>query len=148
MIPDVNVLVAASRRDHPHHLAAHGWLDGALDAAADGMAHIGLPPMVSSGFLRLVTHSKVFVEPTPAREAWAFFHALKDSPGVELLPLGAEWQRFERLCTQHDLVGNAIPDAWIAAVAMEQRMPVVTLDRGFRRLLPHDSLILLDTQAT
>ena len=32
MTPDVNVLVAASRSDHPHHWVAHSWLQDALAA--------------------------------------------------------------------------------------------------------------------
>ena len=72
MTPDVNVLVAASRSDHPHHPVAIRWLDDALDACALGQG-LALLPMVAAGFLRLVTHPRVFVEPTPlagARSSW------------------------------------------------------------------------------
>ena len=46
MTPDVNVLVAASRADHPHHEPARAWLEAALDAASasDGLL---LMPMVA-----------------------------------------------------------------------------------------------------
>lgn len=60
MTPDVNVLVAASRLDHPHHVVAYAWLKTAL-----GIQRLAILPMVAWGFLRLVTHPKVFLEPTP-----------------------------------------------------------------------------------
>jgi len=106
---------------------------------------LGLLPMVATGFLRLVTHPKVFLEPTPEAEAWRYLEALRECPGVEALPLGPEWQRFRKLCRRLELAGNDVLDAWIAAAAREHRMPVVTLDRGFTRLLPGDSLILLES---
>ena len=131
--PDVNVLVAASRQDHPHYVPARTWLEAALDA--DAVRPLAILPMVASGFLRLVTHPKVFVEPTPIELAQAFLRAVLDSPGVALLPLGDEWPLFEQLCARHSLSGNAIPDAWIAAAAQSHHVHLVTFDKGFRRLM-------------
>src|SRR5450830_1326374 len=68
MVPDVNILVAASRSDHPHHQVARSWLEQALAACAAG-ASLKLPPMVVASFLRLVTHPRIFVTPTPVQEA-------------------------------------------------------------------------------
>lgn len=45
MTPDVNVLVEASRSDHPHHRCAMDWVEGALAAAARG-DRLRLLPMV------------------------------------------------------------------------------------------------------
>lgn len=134
MTPDVNMLVAASRRDHPHHAPALAWLEGALSDNTAGQP-LAILPMVASGFLRLVTHPKVFVEPTPIAAAQAFLRSVLDSPGVVLLTLGDEWPLFEHLCAQHGLVGNAIPDAWIAAAAQSHHVHLVTFDKGFRRLM-------------
>jgi hypothetical protein len=68
MTPDVNILVAASRQDHPHHERAPGWLEEAIN----GGSSLAILPMVASGFLRLVTHPKVFLAPTPINEALKF----------------------------------------------------------------------------
>lgn len=53
MTPDVNVLVAASRTDHPHHAVARDWLEEAISASGAGAA-LTLMPMVLASFLRLV----------------------------------------------------------------------------------------------
>jgi toxin-antitoxin system PIN domain toxin len=134
MTPDVNVLVAASRQDHPHHAVAHAWLKMAL-VNSGAKQPLAILPMVASGFLRLVTHPKVFQEPTPLAAAQAFLRAILDSPGVHLPSLGDEWPEVERLCAQQGLTGNAIPDAWIAAAAHHHLLHLVTFDKGFRRLL-------------
>lgn len=90
MTPDVNLLVAASRSVHPHHRCAITWLEGALTDCSRG-EHLRLLPMVAAGFLRLVTHPRVFVEPTPLADAQGFLAALLSADGAELLTLGGEW---------------------------------------------------------
>lgn len=147
MTPDVNVLVAASRSDHPHHDPALNWLNSALAAGSPGRP-LALLPMVASGFLRLVTHPKVFVEPTPIDAARTFLRALLDSARVRLLPLGDEWPLFEKLCVSHGLTGNAIPDAWIAAAARTHHVPLATFDKGFRRFMKASMITLLKPAAS
>lgn len=142
MTPDVNILVAASRQDHPHHERARTWLEEALAKSGEGHS-LAVLPMVASGFLRLVTHPKVFVEPTPLDAALTFLRAVMDSPGVVLPSLGGEWREFERLCAEHGLTGNAIPDAWIAAAAQHHHLHLVTFDKGFRKLLKASMVTLL-----
>ena len=142
MTPDVNVLVAASRRDHPHHASALGWLEAAVAAAGRGAA-LGVLPVVAAGFLRVVTHRRVFPHPTPMPAAVAFLDALLAAPGAELLLLGAEWPRVRALCEAHGLAGNDVTDAWIAAAVVEHHEHLVTFDRGFLRLLDRRDLTLL-----
>ncbi|MDO8813493.1 MAG: PIN domain-containing protein [Gallionella sp.] len=150
MTPDVNVLVAASRRDHMHHAPALAWLEGALDTssgeAGAGGQTLAILPMVASGFLRLATHPKVFVEPTPLKAAQAFLRAVLDTPGVTMTILGEEWTLFEKLCAQHKLSGNAIPDAWIAAAALSYHLHLVTFDKDFRRLMKPSMVTVLPTK--
>ena len=147
MTPDVNVLVAASRRDHPHHVPARVWLESALADCAAG-ARFSLLPMVASGVVRLVTHPKVFPEPTPTADALAFVEAIRTSPGVETPALGGEWGAFADLCLVHALTGNAVPDAWIAAAVRHHHEHLATFDRGFRRLLKQGSLTILEPDAS
>ena len=142
MTPDVNVLIAASRIDHPHHDVARIWLDQALVNASQGAA-LKLQPMVIASFLRLVTHPKIFVHPTPVAEALRFVDALLATPGVERPELGNEWPVLRKLCADHALAANDIPDAWLAAAAIHQGEEVVSFDADFRRLLPKGQFILL-----
>ena len=142
MTPDVNVLVAASRSDHPHHKPALRWLEDAVADAAAGRGLLLLPPVVAS-FLRLVTHPKIFVAPTPIADAVAFVDALLALPGVRMPEIGAEWPRLRDLCVAKNLAANDVPDAWLAAAVRELGDHLVTFDAGFRRLLGRAEFSLL-----
>jgi len=142
MTPDVNVLVAASRSDHPQHQIALTWLTGALAACANG-ERLRLMPMVSASFLRLVTNPKVFVEVTPVQRAVDFIDALLTVDGVEVVALGSEWAIFSRLCTDKKLTANQIPDAWLASAVIQLGEHLVTFDRDFKRLLGRGQVTVL-----
>ena len=144
MTPDVNVLVAASRSDHPHHKPALRWLEDAVADAAAGRGLLLLPPVVAS-FLRLVTHPKIFVAPTPIADAVAFVDALLALPGVRMPEIGAEWPRLRDLCVAKKLAANDVPDAWLAAAVRELGDHLVTFDADFRRLLGRAEFSLLKT---
>jgi len=142
MTPDVNVLVAASRADHPHHAVARDWIEGALGSAAAG-ASLTLMPMVLASFLRLVTSPRVFRLATPIDDAVAFVDALLTYPGVQLAPLGPEWPRLRQLCLDKQLAGNDVPDAWLSAAVAQLGEHLVSFDRDFRKLLSRGQFTLL-----
>jgi hypothetical protein len=142
MTPDVNVLVAASRADHPHHAVARDWLEAACGASGAGAAFT-LMPMVLASFLRLVTSPKIFRQATPVEDAVAFVDALLASPGVRLAALGPEWPKLRQLCLDNRLGGNDVPDAWLAAAVAHMGEHLVSFDRGFRRLLGRGQFTLL-----
>ena len=142
MTPDVNVVVAASRSDHPHHGVAHAWLEQAVTEAGAGAAFT-LMPMVLASFLRLVTSPKIFQQPTPIKDAVAFVDALLAAPGVQLAPLGAEWPKFRQLCLDKQLGGNDLPDAWLAAAVAHLGEHLVSFDRDFKKLLARSQFTLL-----
>ena len=142
MTPDVDVLLAASRSDHPHHVRAFEWLRDTLEACDTG-GTVEILPMVAAGFVRIATNPKVFSQPTPTRQAIAFLRAILKVPGAIMPELGREWSGVERLCLDLSLTGNRIPDAWIAAAVSAGGYHLVTFDRGFRDLLRSSELTLL-----
>ena len=142
MTPDLNVLLAASRSDHPQHSVALSWLQTASAECETG-GSLELLPMVAAGFLRLATNPKIFASPTPIGAATDFIDSLLAIPGVEMPELGREWPTLRRLSRQGDLAANAIPDAWIAAAVKTLGSRLVTFDRGFSRLLDRGELTVL-----
>lgn len=142
MTPDVNVLVAASRADHPHHQTALTWLTQAMGHARTH-ADLKLLGTVVASFLRLVTHPKVFSMPTPTKQAVAFIDGVLACPGAAMLASKDEWPKLRALCLDKNLSANALPDAWIAACVLQQQEVLVTFDRDFVRLLPPKRLQLL-----
>lgn len=65
---DVNVLVYAHREDTPDHLAYREWLESIIN----GNATFGYSELVLSGFLRVVTHPRVFEMPSTLSSALGF----------------------------------------------------------------------------
>ncbi len=142
MTPDVNVLIAASRSDHPHHKTAYARLNEAVAACAEG-ASVKLMPMVVASYLRLVTNPRIFVHPTPVADAVDFLDTLFALPGVELPSLGAEWPMLRQLCVEKNLTANEIPDAWLAAAVIQLGEHLVTFDAGFKKLLGRTQVTVL-----
>jgi toxin-antitoxin system PIN domain toxin len=140
--PDLNVLLAASRSDHPQHAAALSWMEDAVSECATG-GSIEVLPMVAAGFLRLSTNPKVFPSPTPIRAAIDFIDSLLAIPGVEMPELGREWPTLRELASAHNLSANDLTDAWIAAAVRTIGSHLVTFDRGFARLLGRGELTVL-----
>jgi uncharacterized protein len=142
MTPDVNVLVAAFREGHVHHVTARAWLSGALADCSTGSS-LEILPMIAAGFVRLVTDSRIFASPSSALAAHQFLNEILVADGASLLELGREWDAFEKLCTERSIAGPDVPDAWIAAAVTTYGLHLVTFDADFRRLLRSDQFTLL-----
>jgi toxin-antitoxin system PIN domain toxin len=127
---DVNVLVNAHRPEAPLHEQCRQWLD---EARRDDQP-LGISDVVLSGFLRVVTHPRVFREPTPLAVALNFSESVRTAPACTRLEPGERhWHIFTDLCREVDAKGNLAPDAFLAAIAIENNAVLVTSDRGFRR---------------
>ncbi len=143
MTPDVNVLVAAYRPDHPHHAPARAWLDSAVMAAATGTASLVLLGTVVTGFMRVTTNPKVFVQVDPMQDLTDFVDSLLACTGVQFQPQGAAWPQLRQLCLQQQVGSNLLTDIWIAASVLQSGETLCSFDRDFKKLLPPDRLHLL-----
>lgn len=127
---DVNVLVYAHRLDLPEQ-RAYGPL---LEGLANGGEPLGLPDAVLAGFLRVITNRRVFVDPTPAADAWAMARSLVDAPAAMLLRPGQRhWDIFRGLAEDAGAGGNDLADAYLGAYAVENNAVWISADRGFAR---------------
>jgi uncharacterized protein len=89
---------------------------------------------VLSGFLRVVTHPRVFTQPTPLSKALAFCEVLRSQPnGTVLSPGPRHWRIFTGLCAEAGARGNLVPDAYLAALAIETGSEWITTDGDYRR---------------
>lgn len=127
---DVNVLVYAHRQDAARHEDYRNF----VEAARSDAEPLALSSLVLSAFVRVVTHPRVFGDPTPPAVALAYCEALRSSPSVlPLEPGPGHWATFRRLCEEADARGNRIPDAYLAALAIEAGATWWSADRGFAR---------------
>lgn len=127
---DVNVLVHAFNADDHEHDRYREW----LEAAASGPEPFGLASVVAAGFVRVVTHPKVLAEPLAVRDALDLLADLRAAPAVVPLEPGTRhWELFDGLCRRTGARGNAVPDAFLAALAIEHGCLWLSADRGFAR---------------
>lgn len=127
---DVNVLLAAHRDDHPSFPIARPWLDGLLARSLP----FAVADVVAVSFVRLATHRRVFVAPTPLTDAFAYLRALRSQPGHVLLAPGpGHLELVAELCVSGQAAGDLVPDAQLAALAVEHACELVSFDRDFAR---------------
>jgi toxin-antitoxin system PIN domain toxin len=130
ILADVNVLVYAHRDDLPQHERFSAWLS---DEVESGRSY-GLCDASLTGFLRIVTNGRIFDQPTPLQVALQTIDDLRGQPGANHLSPGQRhWALFGDLCSAVGARGNDIPDAYLAALAIESGSELVTADRGFGR---------------
>ncbi len=138
---DVNILIYAHREDSTNHSRVLNFIEkGVEENKSFGFSNLAL-----NGFLRVVTHPKVFNPPSEIETALSFIESIiKYTNGVEITPGPRHWGIFTNLCRKSGAKGNLIPDAYFAAIAMEYGCTWVTPDRDFSRFTGLELLNPLD----
>lgn len=127
---DVNVLVNAQNVTMPDQAAYYEWLQKVMA----GPEPVGISSLVFSGYVRIVTNRKIFGGPMSPEVALARVAALRSAPAfVPAEPGPRHWGIFTDLCRKADAKGNLVPDAYLAAIAIEHGCEWITADRGFAR---------------
>ena len=87
-----------------------------------------------SGFVRIATHQRIHVEPAPLAMATEFANRLLEQRASLVVAPGPQhWSIFTTLCEETGAVGNLVPDAYLAALAIESGSEWVTTDRDYSR---------------
>ncbi len=130
ILVDANLLIYAHVSSFPQHAAAHDWLDRQLS----GPASVGLPWISLVAFLRIVTNPRVFERPEPPAEAWRQVSAWLDCE-TTWIPDATERHRelLARYFELPGLYGNLVPDAHLAALAIEHGLTLCSTDGDFAR---------------
>jgi len=129
-LPDVNILVYAHRKDSPHHEQSLKWLESLINSDEA----FAMSELVLSGFLRIVTHRKIFNPPSSFKDALAFANQIRNQANCIIVsPQNRHWDIFTKLCMEANAKGNLIPDAYFAALAIETGSEWITTDRDFSR---------------
>jgi toxin-antitoxin system PIN domain toxin len=130
LLIDVNVLVYAHRVDAPRHADYLRWLQG----VTNGDQAYGMSDIVLSGLVRVVTHPRIFHPPSSTEAALAFANEVRGQPHCARIEPGPRhWDIFTRLCATVGARGNLVPDAYLAALAIESGSEWITADRDYSR---------------
>lgn len=127
---DANLLIYAHVTSFPEHSAARDWLDAQLS----GSALVGFPWPRLLGFLRIVTNPRIFEQPEPISEAWG---QVADWLACESAWIPQQGERHVEiladLLADPGVRANLVPDAHLAALAIEHGLMLHSTDGDFAR---------------
>lgn len=130
ILVDANLLVYASVAGFPQHERARAWLDQQLS----GATRVGLPWPSLLAFLRLVTNPRVFERPANIADAWQRVRVWLDAPTAWIpQPTDRHVELLGKLIGEGAVQANLVPDAHLAALALEHGLEVCTTDTDFAR---------------
>jgi toxin-antitoxin system PIN domain toxin len=129
ILVDANLLVYALNVESPQHERAHAWLDDRLN----GPLGVALPWPVLQGFVRVISNPRVLPNPMPPAQAWGQVE--------EWLALDATFTPEPTRRHREILAGlmpyvtraELMPDAHLAALAMEYGLVLCSADADFDR---------------
>ncbi|GLY73058.1 type II toxin-antitoxin system VapC family toxin [Actinoallomurus iriomotensis] len=130
LLLDVNVLIYANRIDAERHEDYRRWVLGVIE----GDEPYAVSDFVVNGFIRIVTDRRIYRVPTKLEEALLFADAIRNQEhAVVVNPGSRHWPIFTELCRQADARGKLVPDAYLAALAIEHGCEFVSTDGDFAR---------------
>jgi toxin-antitoxin system PIN domain toxin len=130
VLVDANLLLYAVDAQSPAHGAASAWLVRVLN----GDRRVGLPWQAIGVFLRISTHPRVARNPLTAQEAWGYVDSWLAADPTWIPPATARTAVvLSRLVREVGMTGNLVPDAQLAALAIEHGLVVHSADTDFAR---------------
>lgn len=126
-LPDVNLLIALVSSGHVHHSAAQTWF------AASSKQGWCTTPLTELGLLRILCHPSATDNPLTWPHALDLLRQLKAHPHWHFVGTGVP---VELALDAMQVQGhNQINDAYLLGLAVQGRMVLATLDKGFASLL-------------
>ena len=128
ILVDANLLLYATVSEYPQHERARNWLESCLN----GQSLCGLPWPSLVAFLRIVTNRRLFSRPLGTAEAWRRVTEWLALPNVWIpTPTERHGSILGRLIGSCS--GNLVPDAHLAALAIEHGLTLFSSDGDFAR---------------
>lgn len=130
ILVDASLLVYAHVKSGPFHEPARAWLDGRLNEAP----RLGIPWHSLLAFLRLVTNPRIYSKPATMEQAWRVVRAWLEAPPVWIPePTERHPEILGRMLRGGTSSSDHVPDAHLAALAIEHGLVLQSADRGFAR---------------
>jgi hypothetical protein len=130
ILVDVNILLYATNSEADQHAKSREWLDGKLAGAAP----VGLPWPTLLAFLRVATNPRAFRSPLTMEVAWQQVSTWLSAETVWTPePTERHAGVLGELLALPGVYGNLVPDAHLAALAIEHGLTLCSTDGDFAR---------------
>jgi toxin-antitoxin system PIN domain toxin len=130
ILMDTNVLVNAHRPEAGRHAEFRDWLAGIVNSPEP----YAVADFALMGMIRIVTNRRIYRDPTPPEIALDFADLVRSQPHAMVVAPGVRfWAIFRHLRDAVGARGDLIPDAYLAALAMEHGCEFVTADSDFKK---------------
>jgi hypothetical protein len=130
ILVDVNLLLYAYDSTSRFHEQAKPWWEHTLSQPAP----VGLPWATLLAFLRIATNPRVLTSPMDIAEASEHVESWIARPMVHIVqPTERHWEILQDLLVSTRSRANHVPDAHLAALAIEHGATLQTTDRDFAR---------------
>lgn len=127
---DANLLVYAANQAAAEHERARPWLVAHLS----GTARVGLPWPSLLAFVRIVSNPAIMRHPVTPRDAWQQVNAWLASEAAWVpLPGARHADVLETLLEDQMITSRLVPDAHLAALAIEHGLTLCSTDGDFAR---------------
>lgn len=127
---DANILLHAYNPSFPQHEQARTLVQKILSEPPP----VALPWATILAFIRVGTNPRAFPEPLTVKEATTIVAAWLARPTVAVIqPTERHWEILRGLLVSTRARGAEVPDAHLAALAIEHGATLCTTDRGFAR---------------
>ena len=100
IIPDINLLIFAYSEAAPEHRKARAWWETTLNRGLP----VRLPWAVMCGFVRLMTHPSVLVEPLRPERAFHHVRSWLDRSNVEVIVPGPRHLEIDEAMAAYSLM--------------------------------------------
>ena len=130
ILVDANLLVYAHVATFEQHAAAREWLDERINDTAP----VGLPWPSLLGFVRLISNPRIFEHPSSVMTAWQQVESWLAAESTWIpLPTVRHQEVLAPLMRSAEGRANLVPDAHIAALAIEHGLVLCSTDGDFAR---------------
>ena len=130
MLLDVNLLLYATDTTAPAHTAAVDIIESIMN----GDRRVGLPWQTIAAFLRIATHPRIWSRPLSGSQAWSLVEDWLAAGPTWIPPASPATARvYGDLAAKVAITGNLVPDAMLAALAIEHGLELWSADTDFAR---------------
>jgi toxin-antitoxin system PIN domain toxin len=131
ILVDANLLIYSHNEDAPEHAAARAWFEATLGSPS----RVGLPWSSVLAFVRIASNPALFRNAASPLVTWRIAKRWLERPNVWVPMPGPDHNEIlESILDNRQMTSRLVPDAHLAALAMEYGLTLYSTDGDFAKI--------------